>query len=126
MWRSRVLPMLQALLSNSYMKILCHVCLVPFECGASDQSCACWCTKKPALTIDAQAISCLCEACYDKRLGQDDRQFCFRLLLNYNGAKFRGFQTQKNTRTVEEELKKAIFAITGQNIIISAAGRTDR
>lgn len=50
---------------------------------------------------------------------------CFRLWLAYDGSNFSGFQEQENARTVQGELKKAFFAITNENINITAAGRTD-
>jgi tRNA pseudouridine38-40 synthase len=49
----------------------------------------------------------------------------FRLLIAYLGNNFSGFQFQENARTVEAELKSAIKAITNQEVIVHAAGRTD-
>lgn len=53
-----------------------------------------------------------------------DMQF-FRLHIAYDGSAFSGFQAQDNGRTVEDELQKALFAITGQKISLRVAGRTD-
>lgn len=49
----------------------------------------------------------------------------FRFHISYNGGAFSGFQWQQNVRTVEGELKKALFLITGQDIALRVAGRTD-
>lgn len=49
----------------------------------------------------------------------------FRLHVAYDGSDFSGFQSQANGRTVEGELKKALFQITGQNISLAGGGRTD-
>lgn len=53
-----------------------------------------------------------------------DMQF-FRLHIAYDGSAFCGFQAQDNGRTVESELQKALFAVTGQMINLHVAGRTD-
>jgi tRNA pseudouridine38-40 synthase len=51
---------------------------------------------------------------------------CFRLWLSYIGANFAGFQYQSESiRTVEGELSKALYAITGSLVKIVVAGRTD-
>lgn len=50
---------------------------------------------------------------------------CFRLWLSYHGARFAGFQAQGSLRTVQDELEKAIFAVTAQRPILTVAGRTD-
>jgi tRNA pseudouridine38-40 synthase len=49
------------------------------------------------------------------------------LILEYDGTDFNGFQKQpnKSLRTIQGELEKAIFKITGNEINITGAGRTD-
>lgn len=49
----------------------------------------------------------------------------FRFHVAYDGNLLNGFQSQANGRTVEDELKRALLAITGQNITLTGAGRTD-
>lgn len=47
------------------------------------------------------------------------------LLVEYDGTKFCGWQTQHNLTTVQEHLQKAIFEITNQNVKIYGCSRTD-
>jgi tRNA pseudouridine38-40 synthase len=46
-------------------------------------------------------------------------------VLEYDGSGFAGWQQQAHGRTVEAELKRALRSITGQDIRVYAAGRTD-
>jgi tRNA pseudouridine38-40 synthase len=48
-----------------------------------------------------------------------------RLLLEYDGAGFAGWQLQVGHRTVEAELRWAIHEVTGERPAVHAAGRTD-
>ncbi len=50
----------------------------------------------------------------------------FRLIVQYNGTNYHGFQRQKHCRTVQEELEKALSIILREKIMIKAASRTDR
>ena len=47
------------------------------------------------------------------------------LIVEYDGTEYSGFQYQKNARTVQEEIEKAIESLTGESVRIKAAGRTD-
>jgi tRNA pseudouridine38-40 synthase len=49
------------------------------------------------------------------------------LILEYDGTDFNGFQKQpdKTLRTIQGELEKAVFKITGQETKVTGAGRTD-
>ena len=47
------------------------------------------------------------------------------LIVEYDGTEYSGFQYQKNARTVQEEIEKAIQSLTGEAVRIKAAGRTD-
>lgn len=49
----------------------------------------------------------------------------YRLDLEYEGTRYRGWQEQKNARTVAGELRRAIEARHGPVIEIGGAGRTD-
>lgn len=50
----------------------------------------------------------------------------FRLLIEYDGAAFAGWQVQPNQRTVQGELERAIGVFTGEaSVRVYAAGRTD-
>jgi len=48
-----------------------------------------------------------------------------KVVLEYDGSGFAGWQQQARGRTVEAELKRALRAITGQDHKVYAAGRTD-
>ena len=48
-----------------------------------------------------------------------------KVVLEYDGSGFAGWQQQANGRTVEAELKRALRSITGQELKVYAAGRTD-
>lgn len=45
--------------------------------------------------------------------------------LNYKGTAYHGWQSQQNANTVQDELEKGLFRITGENIQTVGAGRTD-
>ncbi len=47
------------------------------------------------------------------------------LTIQYKGTNFCGWQIQPNCRTVQQTLRDAIFAITGENVTLHASGRTD-
>lgn len=47
------------------------------------------------------------------------------LEICYDGSLFSGWQIQKNARTVQEELQRAIFEATGRRCSVTASGRTD-
>src|SRR6195256_300272 len=48
-----------------------------------------------------------------------------KVVLEYDGSGFAGWQQQAHGRTVEGELKRALLEITGQELKVCAAGRTD-
>ena len=47
------------------------------------------------------------------------------LTVEYDGTQYAGFQYQKNARSIQEELEKAIASLTGENVRVQGAGRTD-
>lgn len=50
----------------------------------------------------------------------------FKLCLEYAGTRYSGWQIQKNARTVQEELQRAIREATGQDAFeVYGSGRTD-
>src|ERR1043166_5743921 len=49
----------------------------------------------------------------------------FKVLLEYDGTRYSGWQEQKNARTVMGELKKAAAEVFGMAVEIQGAGRTD-
>src|SRR6267143_5374691 len=48
-----------------------------------------------------------------------------KVVLEYDGTDFAGWQQQANARTVEAELKRALRELTGAEHKVYAAGRTD-
>ena len=49
----------------------------------------------------------------------------FKLILEYDGAPFVGWQRQANGLSVQEVLEEAVFALTGSRTTAHGAGRTD-
>ncbi|HAZ32198.1 MAG TPA: tRNA pseudouridine(38-40) synthase TruA [Dehalococcoidia bacterium] len=47
------------------------------------------------------------------------------LLIEYEGTNYHGFQIQSNVPTIQGELERAIFRVTGEAVRIRGAGRTD-
>lgn len=45
--------------------------------------------------------------------------------VSYDGTDFNGFQSQPYGRTVQQEIEKALKALTGEDILIIGSGRTD-
>src|SRR5262244_3344213 len=49
----------------------------------------------------------------------------FKVLLEYDGTRYSGWQEQKNARTVMGELRKAAEEVFRSKVDIQGAGRTD-
>ncbi len=49
----------------------------------------------------------------------------YRLTVEYEGTRYRGWQEQKNARTVAGELRRALEAVAGAPVELGGAGRTD-
>jgi len=49
----------------------------------------------------------------------------FKLIVEYEGTKFAGFQWQKDQRTVQGEIERVLSQVMKERINIVAAGRTD-
>lgn len=49
----------------------------------------------------------------------------FKLLLQYDGTDFHGWQTQSELRTVQGELTRVLSLLDGREVIVSGSGRTD-
>jgi tRNA pseudouridine38-40 synthase len=50
---------------------------------------------------------------------------CWKLILEYDGTNYSGWQEQKNSRTIAGEVRKAAEKAIGAEINLDAAGRTD-
>ena len=49
----------------------------------------------------------------------------FKITIEYDGTCYHGWQRQKNDRTIQEEIEKAVLTITGQDVSLTGSGRTD-
>jgi tRNA pseudouridine38-40 synthase len=49
----------------------------------------------------------------------------FKVLLEYDGTRYSGWQEQKNARTVMGEIRKAALEVLGSDVDMQGAGRTD-
>ena len=49
----------------------------------------------------------------------------FRITIEYDGTRYHGWQRQKNDRTIQEEIEKAIQKVTGRQVSLTGSGRTD-
>lgn len=49
----------------------------------------------------------------------------YKIIIEYDGTDYVGWQTQKNGRSIQDELRKAIFAFSGEDALVTGAGRTD-
>lgn len=48
-----------------------------------------------------------------------------KLIIEYNGAMYAGWQRQENALAIQQVIEESIFALTGERINIVGAGRTD-
>lgn len=49
----------------------------------------------------------------------------YKITVEYDGTDFGGWQRQKNARTVQEELERAVSKITTEEVNVIGSGRTD-
>jgi len=49
----------------------------------------------------------------------------FKIIIEYDGSAYHGWQRQKTDRSIQAEIEKAVSKMTNQPITISASGRTD-
>jgi tRNA pseudouridine38-40 synthase len=61
----------------------------------------------------------------DMPRGKQALHMNWKLILEYDGTNYSGWQEQKNSRTIAGELRKAAEKVIGAEIILDAAGRTD-
>jgi tRNA pseudouridine38-40 synthase len=48
-----------------------------------------------------------------------------KMIIEYDGSEYHGFQMQDNAKTIQEELEKGIEKLTGEKTRLVCAGRTD-
>ena len=49
----------------------------------------------------------------------------YKVVLQYVGTRYAGWQIQKNQHTIQGKLKSALHQLTGEEISVIGAGRTD-
>ena len=49
----------------------------------------------------------------------------YKIIIEYDGTPFVGWQFQKNGQSVQEVLQKAIFDFSKEKVVVTGAGRTD-
>src|SRR6202011_1232304 len=49
----------------------------------------------------------------------------YKLIIEYDGTPYDGFQSQADGRSVQDRLEAALARLTGETLRIRAAGRTD-
>jgi tRNA pseudouridine38-40 synthase len=49
----------------------------------------------------------------------------FKIIIEYDGTRFHGWQRQKKDTTIQGEIEKALFIITHKPVIVNGSGRTD-
>jgi len=49
----------------------------------------------------------------------------YKIIIEYDGTNYVGWQKQVNGKSIQEEIEIAIFKLTGENINLFGAGRTD-
>ena len=49
----------------------------------------------------------------------------FKVTIAYNGTAYHGWQRQNNALTVQEVFEKALYILTGENIVVQGCSRTD-
>lgn len=48
-----------------------------------------------------------------------------KLIIEYDGTAYGGWQKQKNNKTIQEEIEKAIYKVTGEVVELTGSSRTD-
>ena len=51
--------------------------------------------------------------------------FNFKIIIEYDGTNYVGWQRQDNGISIQGSIENAIFKLTGENVVIFGAGRTD-
>ena len=49
----------------------------------------------------------------------------YKLLIQYDGTDFHGWQVQENDRTIQGELGACYFELEGEPVRVTGSGRTD-
>jgi tRNA pseudouridine38-40 synthase len=49
----------------------------------------------------------------------------FKIIIEYDGTAYHGWQRQKGDRSIQEEIEKALFKMTAKQVVLNGSGRTD-
>ncbi len=49
----------------------------------------------------------------------------FKLIIEYDGTRYHGWQRQKDDRTVQQEIEQALSTMTARQVTLNGSGRTD-
>ena len=49
----------------------------------------------------------------------------FKLIIEYDGSRYHGWQRQKEDRSIQGEIEKALKKITAGSVTLIGSGRTD-
>lgn len=49
----------------------------------------------------------------------------FKIIIEYDGTSYHGWQRQQNEHTIQGEIEKALLTMTGKKTVLTASGRTD-
>ena len=49
----------------------------------------------------------------------------FKIIIEYDGTSYHGWQRQKNEHTIQEEIEKVLLTMTSKKTVLTASGRTD-
>jgi tRNA pseudouridine38-40 synthase len=63
--------------------------------------------------------------CRTLKTNSQDKMYKYKIILEYDGTNYSGWQTQKNARSIQETLIVAAQKFLGSIAKIQGAGRTD-
>jgi len=49
----------------------------------------------------------------------------FKIIIEYDGSAYHGWQRQKQDRTIQQEIETALLTMVGQRVVLHGSGRTD-
>ncbi|MFO7965691.1 MAG: tRNA pseudouridine(38-40) synthase TruA [Desulfobacterales bacterium] len=49
----------------------------------------------------------------------------FKLTIEYDGGAYHGWQRQSDKASIQDEIERALAAMTGRNVVLNGSGRTD-
>jgi len=79
-----------------------------------------WCGNRPCSSLLYLSIPVI-----PRVLTRDRNMPVWKLIIEYDGTRYSGWQEQKNSRTVVGEIKKAAADVLRSDVDLDGAGRTD-